>query len=75
VFVVNREQVLILLPLSVKDKTKLKPSMAALSHPRINEDPYIFSSDSKDGFCKSSGRYQHSTPLVGLALLLGRLNS
>lgn len=62
------------IPLSVEDKTELKPGMPSLTNPRINKDADIFSSHSENGLGKGGCRDEHCAPLVRLAFLLRGLD-
>jgi len=61
-------------PFAVENETELETGVTSLSHPSVDKDANIFSRDGENSFGKSGGRYKHSAPLVGLALLLRRLH-
>lgn len=61
-------------PLPVEDEAELEAGVAALAHPRVDEDADVFAGDGEDGLGEGGRRDQHGAPLVGLALLLRRLH-
>ena len=60
-------------PFPVEDETELEAGVASLADPSVDEDSDVLSGDGEDGFGERGRRYEHGAPLIGLALLLRRL--